>query len=68
MLSDHDSMQIVKASIGLAQALDMEVVAEGVESDEELTKLIDMKCDYAQGYCFTKPVPLAEAIEYLKQH
>jgi len=68
MLSDHDSMQIVKASIGLAQALDMNVVAEGVESDEELTKLIDMKCDYAQGYCFSKPVPLAEAIEYLKQH
>jgi len=68
MLFDQDSMQIVKASIGLAQALDMEIVAEGVESEEELAKLIDMKCDYAQGYCYSKPVPLDEAIEYLKQY
>jgi EAL domain-containing protein (putative c-di-GMP-specific phosphodiesterase class I) len=68
MLFDQDSMQIVKASIGLAQALDMEIVAEGVESEEELAKLIDMKCDYAQGYCYSKPLPLDEAIEYLKQH
>ncbi len=67
MLFDYDSMQIVKASIGLARALDLEIVAEGVESEDELAKLIDLKCDYAQGYCFTKPLPLAEAIEYLKQ-
>lgn len=68
MLTDYDSMQIVKASIGLAQALDMDIVAEGVENGEELTKLTEMKCDFAQGYHFTKPLPFAEAIEYLKQH
>jgi len=68
MLSDYDSMQIVKASIGLAQALDMEIVAEGVESGEELTRLIEMKCDCAQGYHFTKPLPLDEAVEYLRQY
>jgi len=67
MLSDYDSMQIVKASVGLAQALDLEVVAVGVESKEELIQLIDMQCDYAQGYYFSKPVSLVEAIEYLKQ-
>lgn len=67
MLLDFDSMQIVKASIGLARALDLEVVAEGVESEEELSKLVELKCDYAQGYCFSKPLPLAEAVEYLKQ-
>ncbi len=68
MLTDYDSMQIVKASIGLAKALDMQIVAEGVESGEELAKLIEMKCDYAQGYHFTKPLPLEEAIEYLKHY
>jgi len=67
MLTDHGSMQIVKASIALAHALDMEVVAESVESEEELAKLADMKCDYAQGYCFSRPLPLAKAIEYMKQ-
>ncbi|RKZ70682.1 MAG: hypothetical protein DRQ48_05880 [Gammaproteobacteria bacterium] len=67
MLLDHDSMQIVKASIGLAQALDLETVAEGVENEDELARLAELKCDYAQGYCFTKPLPLAKLIEYLKQ-
>ncbi|RKZ45529.1 MAG: hypothetical protein DRQ58_10355 [Gammaproteobacteria bacterium] len=60
-------MQIVKASIGLARALDMETVAEGVENGDELARLAELKCDYAQGYCFTKPLPLAKLIEYLKQ-
>ena len=67
MLSNYDCMQIVKASIGLAHALDKKVVAEGVESEEELIQLLDMKCNYAQGYHFSKPLPLKEAIEYLKQ-
>jgi EAL domain-containing protein (putative c-di-GMP-specific phosphodiesterase class I) len=67
MLHDYDSMQIVKASIGLARALDLETVAEGVESEEELARLAELNCDYAQGYYFTKPLPLAEAIEFLKK-
>jgi EAL domain-containing protein (putative c-di-GMP-specific phosphodiesterase class I) len=67
MLVDYDCMQIVKASIGLAHALDLEAVAEGVENEDELARLAELKCDYAQGYCYTKPLPLDEAIEYLKQ-
>ena len=68
MLSDHDSMQIVKASIGLAKALDLEVVAEGVENKEDIDKLIEMDCSYAQGYYYAKPLFLAEAKEYLRQN
>ncbi len=64
MLSDYDSMQIVKASIGLAKALDLEVVANGVESMEVFEKLVKMDCTYAQGYYIARPMPLAEAIKY----
>ena len=67
MLSDDDSMQIVKASIDLAKALDMEIVAEGVDSMEVLQKLLKMDCTYAQGYYIARPMPQAEAIKYLSQ-
>jgi len=65
VLSDHDSMQIVKASIGLAKALEMEVVAEGVESIGVFEQLVKMDCTYAQGYYISRPMPLAEVIKYL---
>ncbi len=68
MFSDNGSMQIVKASIDLADAMDLEVIAEGVETKEELELLDNMHCAYAQGYYFSKPLPLAEAIEYAALH
>ncbi len=67
MLSDHNSMQIVKASIGLAKTLDLVVVAEGVESKEEVEQLIDMGCSYCQGYYYAKPLPPAETMGYIRQ-
>ena len=67
MLSDHNSMQIVKASIGLAKTLDLVVVAEGVESKEEVEQLIDMGCSYCQGYYYAKSLPPAETMEYIRQ-
>ncbi|MCI0399942.1 MAG: EAL domain-containing protein [Gammaproteobacteria bacterium] len=68
VLSDHGSRYIVKPSIVLAEAMDLEVVAEGVESREEIRELVDMHCCYCQGYYFAKPLPPAEAIEYLRQN
>ena len=68
MFSDNGSMQIVKASIDLAEAMNLEVIAEGVETKEELELLDNMHCAYAQGYYFSKPLPLAEAIEYTTLH
>ncbi|MFQ5660728.1 MAG: EAL domain-containing protein [Gammaproteobacteria bacterium] len=64
MFSDHSSMQIIKASIDLANAMDLDVVAEGVETKEDLEQLKNMHCSYAQGYHFSKPLPLTEAVEY----
>ncbi|HLX88231.1 MAG TPA: EAL domain-containing protein, partial [Acidimicrobiales bacterium] len=47
----------VSAVLGLARSLDLEVVAEGVETDEQLAQLKELGCDYAQGYLFSRPVP-----------
>jgi len=68
MLDDPNSMQIVKGSIDLARAMDLETVAEGVESKEDVKQLGYMKCTYAQGYYYAKPLPLPNAIEFSRQN
>jgi diguanylate cyclase (GGDEF)-like protein len=55
------SLEIIRAVVGLGRALSMKVLAEGVETMEQLTALRAEGCDEVQGYLFSKPVPLAEA-------
>ncbi|MCG8551089.1 MAG: EAL domain-containing protein [Desulfobacterales bacterium] len=54
---DHENLEIAKAIITLAQNLDLEVIAEGIESHSQLETLQGMGCDFIQGYYFSKPVP-----------
>ena len=51
---------IVEAIISLAHRLDMSVVAEGVETLEQHTILLNMNCQFGQGYLFSKPIPKQE--------
>ena len=48
--------EIVQTILALAHDLGMKVVAEGIETNEQLSKLKSMECEYGQGYLFTKPV------------
>jgi diguanylate cyclase (GGDEF)-like protein len=57
---------IVTTIISMGQSLKLRVVAEGVETREELTFLRDQNCDESQGYYFSRPVPLDEFIALLK--
>lgn len=60
-LTQHDeAKEIVQSIIYMAHALALDVVAEGIETKEELEMLREMKCDIGQGYYFSKPVPVAE--------
>jgi len=68
MLKDKGSMNIVHGIAGLAHSLDMDIVAEGPETKEELQTLKDIGCEYAQGYVISKPLPMKEAIEFIKKY
>ncbi len=51
---------LVSTVVSLARAFSMKTVAEGVETSEQLQKLRQMRCDQAQGYLFSRPVPASE--------
>jgi diguanylate cyclase (GGDEF)-like protein len=51
---------LVATVVSLARAFNMKTVAEGVETADQLQKLRHMKCDQAQGYLFSRPVPAAD--------
>ena len=52
------SRVILKTVIGLAEALGMDVITEGVETEQQLRTLQEMGCSYFQGYYFSRPVPV----------
>ena len=47
---------LVKTIIAMTKALGKKVVAEGVETKEQLTSLVALECDYIQGYYYSKPL------------
>lgn len=61
MLESEDSAELVRTIVNMAHNLGMEVVAEGVETNEQYTLLRALGCEYVQGYLFSKPVPAAAA-------
>lgn len=65
MLYNEDSLHIVRAITGLARELNMDVIAEGVEDDEELQRLCELECGYAQGFLFSRPVPAPQILAAL---
>jgi predicted signal transduction protein with EAL and GGDEF domain len=56
MLNNNESQEIVKTILSLGNNLGMEVVAEGVETSEQVSLLKSFGCEYAQGYFFSKPL------------
>jgi len=66
LATDPRNRVLVEATLLLAHSLNLTVVAEGVETEEELAMLKEMGCEQGQGYLFAKPLPMAQLIEYLK--
>jgi EAL domain-containing protein (putative c-di-GMP-specific phosphodiesterase class I) len=58
--TDSNDKAIVRTIIVMAHSLNLEVIAEGVETEEQKQFLYDSNCTHYQGYLFSKPVPIAE--------
>jgi diguanylate cyclase (GGDEF)-like protein/PAS domain S-box-containing protein len=66
MPSDIHTAEVVRSIVALAESLRLEVVAEGVETEQQRRALEKLGCAYAQGYLFAKPLEAAQVRELLK--
>jgi diguanylate cyclase (GGDEF)-like protein/PAS domain S-box-containing protein len=64
---DAEGSKIVETMIKLAQAMDMNVVAEGIEDEQQLKELVRLGCDTGQGFYFSKPVESGSAEKMLER-
>ena len=63
---NESNESIIKAIINLAKTPDLQVVAEGVETKEQLDFLIENECRIIQGYYFSKPLNTADMTRYIE--
>ena len=61
----RESAAIIRAMIGLGHGLSISIVAEGVETQEQLSFLVDEACDQVQGYFLGKPAPIEAYAEWI---
>jgi diguanylate cyclase (GGDEF)-like protein/PAS domain S-box-containing protein len=64
---ERDRSAIVEAIIGMARALDLRTIAEGVENEVQLGELRRLGCDYAQGFLFSGPLPVRDMTSLLER-
>ncbi len=64
---NRGSAKLVKAIVAMAKSLDLQLVAEGVETSEQVTFLQALGCDLLQGYYFSPALPAADFLTWLEQ-
>lgn len=68
LANDANDKAIVSAVIAMAHKLNLQVVAEGVEQNNQVDFLMDNKCDFVQGFLFCKPLPFERLCQLLAQN
>jgi EAL domain-containing protein (putative c-di-GMP-specific phosphodiesterase class I) len=63
---DRPTAEIVRGLVGIADALGMQVVAEGIEDEAELARMLELGCRYGQGYLFAHPAVAEDAVELMR--
>ena len=66
--ASRQDMDIIQAIIGMAHTLHLKVVAEGVETPQQLAFLREQGCDFVQGYLLSRPLPLAQLRVFLDHY
>lgn len=67
-MKDDEALVVLRHTVGMLKALHKKIVVEGVEDENMERLLIDMGCDYLQGYLYSKPVPGDKYLDFLRAH
>jgi len=67
MQSDRTASDIVELIITLAHKMNMKVIAEGIETARQLDRLIELGCEYGQGFYFSQPMEARAALLFMRQ-
>lgn len=67
-MENENAMKVLTHSVAMIKSLEMDIVAEGVETQEQADELCNMGCDYFQGYYYSKPVSAEEFLILLEQN
>lgn len=67
-MENEEAFVILKHTVEMLKSLKKRIVVEGVETKEMAQLLIDMGCDYLQGYYYQKPIPGDQYLEFLKEN
>jgi EAL domain-containing protein (putative c-di-GMP-specific phosphodiesterase class I) len=67
MTGNQQDLLVASSTVVLAHSLGLRVIAEGVETQEQLDALRKLECDEVQGYFFSKPVPKEQIDALLKK-
>ena len=65
---DEEDATFARMVIGIASTLNLDLIAEGVETEEQLQFLKREGCRYIQGYYFSKPLTPNKALAYMQEH
>ena len=68
IMSTERGKIIVESSVRMAKMIGLDVIAEGVETQEQLEFLRSIDCDMAQGYYYSKPIPVEEFEEFIRHY
>ena len=67
-VADATQSTLLEAIVAMGRALGLELVAEGIETDEQASRIRGRGCDEMQGYLYSRPLPVEEATRYLTEH
>lgn len=67
-VNDSKMNILLKNTIRMLKEIGMEIVVEGVETEETLHEFTEMECDYIQGYYFSKPLPEMDFVDFIRKY
>ena len=67
LINNSSDQALVKSIITLADSLSIEVLAEGIESNKQEEALVGLGCDYAQGFFYSKPIPVDDIPAFIRK-